>query len=67
MPILRQDNVAEAFAKPVDDRHDLVATRYGERAVRTKIVLYIDDKEGIVIADCVSGGQFCLRAFCCRV
>ena len=63
MPVLREDDVAELRAKPVDDRHDLIAARYGERAVRTKIVLHVDDDQNVAVADCVSCGQFCLRSF----
>src|SRR6202040_2646870 len=63
MPVLREDDVAELLAKPVDDRHDLIAARYGERAVRTKIVLHVDDDQNVAVADCVSCGQFCLRSF----
>ena len=64
MPILGEDDVAELVGKAVDDRHDLIAARYGERAVRTKIVLHVDDDQNVAVADCVSCGQFCLRSFC---
>jgi hypothetical protein len=54
MPILGEDDVAEVFAKPVDDRHDFIAARHGECAVRTEIVLHVDDDENVAVGDCVS-------------
>ena len=61
MPILRQDDIAEGVTKPVDDRHDVIALRYGERAVRTEVVLHIDDDQCVAVGDRGSCGQFCLR------
>ena len=53
MPILGQDNVAEVLAKAVDDQRHLIAAGYGERAVRTEIVLHVDDDENVAVADCI--------------
>jgi hypothetical protein len=51
MPVLGQHHVAEPRCKPIDDRHDLIAARHGERAARTKIVLYVHDDEDVVAVD----------------
>jgi hypothetical protein len=29
-----------------------MAARYGERAVRTKIVLHVDDDQNVIVVDC---------------
>jgi hypothetical protein len=60
MPILRQDDVRETSAKPINDRYNFIAARYAKRTVRTKIVLDVDDYQSITVADCVSCNQFCL-------
>ena len=64
MPILRKDDVAELGAKPIDDRHDFIAVRDGQCAVRTEIVLHVDDNQSVAVADCVRYRQFCLRFVC---
>ena len=51
MPVLGQDHVAEARGQAVDDRHDLVAARHGERAARAEIVLDVDDEQDVLLAD----------------
>jgi hypothetical protein len=45
MPVLGQDDMLEGGDQPVDDRDDLMASRDGERAAGTEIVLNIDDDE----------------------
>jgi hypothetical protein len=48
--VLRDDDVAERRSEPVDDRNDLVAVGYGQRAAREEAVLNVDDGEHIVVA-----------------
>ena len=57
MPILCEDDIAEIFGKPVDDRHHLVAAWYGKGAVRTEVVLHVDDNKGVAVAGCVNCGS----------
>ena len=45
MPVLREHDVVEARREPVDERHDLVAARHGERAAGHEIVLEVDDHQ----------------------
>ena len=65
MPVLRQHDVFKVFRELVDNRHDLIAVRYGERAARAEIVLYVNHNEDVTVADCVSLGQF-LPPWSCR-
>lgn len=58
MPVLREDDVAEMRGETIDEGHDFIATRHGQCTVGTEIVLYVDDDKGVVVADCVSLGQF---------
>ena len=36
-------------AEPIDDRHHLLAARYGQRSAIAKIILYIDDEQNIAV------------------
>jgi hypothetical protein len=47
MPILREHDMREIAGQPVHHRHDLVATRHGERAARAEIVLHVDDQQQV--------------------
>src|SRR5262249_25492190 len=60
------DDVAEMLGETIDERHDFITTRYGQRAVGTEVVLYVDHDKGIVVADGVSHGQICLLVFLSR-
>src|ERR1700722_16801100 len=51
MPVLGQHHIAESRGHPVDDRHHLVAARYGERAAGAKIVLHVHHDEDVVVAE----------------
>ena len=63
MPILCEDDIAEIFGKPIDDRHHLVAARYRKGAVRTEVVLHVDHNKCIAVAGCVNCGQSGLLVF----
>ena len=45
VPVLRQHNVREARAEAIDERHDLIAVRHGQRAARHEVVLHVDDDQ----------------------
>ena len=45
--------INQLLAKAVDDHRHLIAAGYGERAVRTEIVLHVDDDENVAVADCI--------------
>ena len=46
VPVLRRHDQVVVALEPVDDRHDLLAARHGERAARDEIHLHIDDDQG---------------------
>jgi hypothetical protein len=50
MPILGQRNVIEARGETIDDRHHGVAVSDRKRSAGTKIVLYIDYQQQIIVA-----------------
>src|SRR5882724_3989609 len=45
MPVLREHDVRKAAGEAVDDGHDLVALRHGERAAWHEVVLHVDDDQ----------------------
>src|SRR5690606_29414751 len=47
VPVLRQDHMVELADQAINQRHDLVAAIYGERAAGAKIVLQVDDDQGV--------------------
>ena len=51
MPVLRKHYVREFGRQGIDQGHNLVATRYGEAAAWTEIVLDVDNEKHIVLAD----------------
>src|SRR5713101_3998351 len=48
MPVLRQDDVLEALGERIHERHDLVAFLHREPAAGAKVVLHVDDDQGIL-------------------
>jgi hypothetical protein len=52
MPVLREDDIPEARAQAIHERHDLMAARHGERAAGHEVVLQIDDDQ-----DCFFGSR----------
>src|SRR5262249_57877639 len=64
VPVLREYDAAKMLGETIDERHDLIATRHGQRAVGTEVVLYVDHDKGVVVADGVSRGQFASWSFC---
>ena len=60
VPVLGQDDVLEIMHELVDDGHDLVAARDGERAARAEIVLQIDNDQ------CLACHQYLLARDCRR-
>jgi hypothetical protein len=51
MPILRQYRVLKFCRQPIDCRHDLVAARHRQIAARAKVILQVDHKKDIAVAD----------------
>src|SRR5439155_13584465 len=47
MPVLRQDDVLEALGERIHERHHLVAFLHREPAAGAKVVLYVDDDQGV--------------------
>ena len=56
VPVLRDDDMREAPRQPVDDRHDRVAMRHGERAAGAEIALRIGHDQHVVIAGALPFG-----------
>jgi hypothetical protein len=52
VPILRQHHVFKFCRQPIDYRHDLVAPRHCQIATRAKVILQVDHKKDIAVADC---------------
>ena len=51
VPILRQHHVAEAAGQAIDRRHDFIAVRDGKIAIRTKVILNIDDQQDVAVLE----------------
>jgi hypothetical protein len=52
VPILRQHHVLKFCRQPIDQRHDLVAARHRQIAAWAKVILQVDHKKNIAVADC---------------
>jgi hypothetical protein len=51
MPILGQRDMAEALGEAIDDRHHGIAVGDRKRAAGAKIVLHVDYKQHIIVAE----------------
>jgi hypothetical protein len=51
MPILGQNDMAEALTEAIDDRHHGIAVGDRKRAAVAKIVLHVDYKQQIIVAE----------------
>jgi len=49
MPILGQNDMAEALTEAIDDRHHGIAVGDRKRAAGAKIVLHVDYKQQIIV------------------
>jgi hypothetical protein len=51
VPILRQYHVLKFCRQPIDCWYDLVAARHRQIAARAKVILQVDHKKDIAVAD----------------
>lgn len=49
MPVLREDDLAEALAKPVDDRDDCLAIRDRKAASSEKVSLHVNHQQNVAL------------------
>ena len=47
VPVLGQEHMGKPRRDPADDRHDVGAARYGQRAPGAEVVLEIDDRQHV--------------------
>lgn len=57
MPVLGEDDVLELLRERVDRWDDLIAFGYGEVAAGAKVVLHVDDEQGIIGLGCDHHGR----------